>query len=85
MNFWMSQGHATRSTFTFSQAIHFHGHHSLRFFHGVSEFPFQAGIRAQIRPAAMAITPLKPAGTFVWPWPFHPHATTVPSLFNATV
>ena len=36
-------------------------------------------------PAAIATTPLKPAGTLVWPYLLSPHATTVPSCFNATV
>ncbi len=36
-------------------------------------------------PAAIAVTPLKPAGIVVWPKPLYPHATTVPSLFKATV
>jgi len=35
--------------------------------------------------AAIATTPLKPAGTLVSPLPLPPHATTVPSCFNATV
>jgi hypothetical protein len=33
----------------------------------------------------MAVTADKPAGTVAWPSPFSPQATTVPSLFNATV
>jgi hypothetical protein len=34
-------------------------------------------------PAAMATTPLKPGGTFVWPELLSPHATTVPLFISA--
>ena len=36
-------------------------------------------------PAAMAVTPLQPAGTVVWPIQSAHHATTLPSFFKATV
>src|SRR2546426_2754048 len=34
-------------------------------------------------PAAIAVTPIKPAGTSVWPHSLYPHATTVPSVLKA--
>ena len=36
-----------------------------------------------VGPAAIAVTPLKPVGTVVWPLLLYPHATTVPSFFKA--
>jgi hypothetical protein len=36
-------------------------------------------------PAAIAVTPLKPAGMMVWSKSFDPQATTVPLFFKATV
>jgi hypothetical protein len=36
-------------------------------------------------PAAIAVTPLKPAGGVTGPQQLYPHATTVPSLFKTTV
>ena len=36
---------------------------------------------AVLPPAAIAVTPLRAAtGTVVWPWSFHPHATTASAI-----
>ena len=45
--------------------------------------PSLLSARLWVEPAAIATTPVRPAGTFVWPPEFDPQATTVPSFLRA--